>query len=557
MHDSIIKSVINYKIVFKVLLLYIIFSSVLFGQINKGLWYYQQPTRDNDLGLFYVDSVNYEGFCGLVSSAMGLKYFIPNIHALLKKKYGSVDFHSDDFRGGLKSNDPFCYNAATTYTFEDFLGHRFVGRHVTTTGISYKEIEKIFKGIEADIEDYQFKMEWVHYKKFNEYLSDGWLIIMNSKQGGGHYILITGWEGNPNILEKQNYYIWDSWKEPLGLESDEYELVIDFVGNKNNIGSAKRICAYKITGAKFKPFFKDQREDSTAFAFKIRPKKYPLAHIKNNYKKVIKLENGTLPNMEEMKKYGITDIFYSIKNSSGIINFKNLNIIIHMAHKDGIRVYVDISVLNDKLAYESNKYEKAGVGWILPTDKSYFKYFFSAVISPLNKYDIDGILLDNLWYNGNNVNNRKLTDAITLYLFEIRKYLDTNNRTNVLLAATVLPRSFYSSIEFGQDITAMSSYLNLIVPLAFTHKYNENPNWTGKIIRKYLSLIPDKTKIFVGLQLIDNNQNYLTPLEIQQNIDLALSNGAKGVVLFGYPSFTEWQKEKLIDMINKTKLKGL
>jgi len=547
------KNYFYYKIVnylFVMVLFTLILNSIAMGKLNRGIWYYQQPTRDNDSGIFYIPSKDYEGFCGLVTSAMGLKYFIPNIHELLYKKYGEVDFHPDDNRGGLKQEDPYIYNPLTTYTFEDFLGHRYVGRHVDSKGISYSEIEGIFRGIDAEINDYSCQIKWVQFKNFREYLDDGWLIIMNSKQGGGHYILIVGWEGDALNLKNQYYYIWDPWKEPLDLEKNEFKYVNELVGNRNNLGSAKRISAYKISGMKFKEIFKDQREDSTAFGFKFLPEDYP-GKAKNIGSKGIWINKSHINNKEivdfinDLKSKNIDHIFYTVKGKDGTIDFDNLDKMIRNAHKNGIKVHAVVSVLKDASAYSSGKYFKTNKeNWIDVRDKNYTIYILKEVIEPLCKYDVDGILLDCLLYPGEGGISRQITDSITEYLVKIRNIMRKYGKTKKLLSATILPKVSNIHDEFGQDITAMSAYLDVVVPLLFTHRYHENPIWVGKQTKYIKNHIVKGCKIWTGIQTIDDNKNFITDLEMRQLIDYSINAGGSGVILFNYP-LANWQWDQL------------
>ncbi|MHB2153706.1 cysteine peptidase family C39 domain-containing protein [Calditrichota bacterium GD2] len=538
------------KKIFQLFIFNLILISGVMGKVNKGIWYYQQPTRDNDHGLFYVDSTDYEGFCGLVTSAMGLQYFIPNIHTRLYQIYGAVDFHPDDKRGGLKNSDPFIYNPLTTYPFEDFLGHKYIGRHVTTTGISYKEMKNIFIGVDADLPEYECKIEWVHFKKFKDFLDDGWLIIMNSRQGGGHYILIVGWDGNPDKPDEQYFYIWDPWKEPLTLEDHDFEYVHELVGNKNNPGTAKKISAYKINGRKFKEIFKDQREDSTAFAFRFKPERYPVG-VKKVAHKGIWMQSSDFVDtkiarrIKIIAKYGITDIFYSLEQEQGNVKHPYLKEIIKEAHKQGLKVHACVTVLKNNGAYASGKYRRVDPdGWLDVEDKNYQRYFIEEIIQPLIDYNPDGIVLDYLWYPNKAGQNQQIANSITDYIIKIKNVLKVRKKQDIQLGAVLLPRTFSAPLEHEQDITAMSAYLNMVVPLTFTHRYRENPIWVGEQVKKLKARLAQGCEIWSGFRLLDDDQNFMTPLEMQQIVDFALFNGASGVMLFGYP-LTNWQWEQV------------
>ncbi|HEX3073443.1 MAG TPA: hypothetical protein VHP30_07515, partial [Ignavibacteriales bacterium] len=238
--------------------------------IHSGIYYHQQPTSVNDSGNFYGGSKPFEGFCGPSAVGMGLQYFIPNIHAILYSLYGDISYHKDN-RGGLKPRDPYCYDSSATYAFEDFLGHKYIGRHITQEGCGYYELETLIKRVDADINEYSSQTAWINRSQLSEFLDKGFLIVLNTNQGGGHYILIGGWDGSAVYPDKRFYYIWDSWKIPLGLDTTEIQYVRDLAGNKASRGSANDILVYKIAAPVLNNIFKDQIGDGTMLAFKFVP----------------------------------------------------------------------------------------------------------------------------------------------------------------------------------------------------------------------------------------------------------------------------------------------
>ena len=541
------KQGIRYRLLFFVFLL-IPFEAILMAKVHKGIWYHQQPTRVNDQGVFFVDSVDYEGFCGLVTSAMGLHYFIPNIHAKLYRIFGSVDFHPQDGRGGLKAKDPYIYSPETTYPFEDFLGHKYVGRHVTTTGVAYWEIQNIFRGIGRDIGDYICRTKWIPFDTIRSYLDKKWLVIMNSKQGGGHYILIVGWEGDAANFARQFYYIWDPWKIPLGLKKNEYVLVSDLVGNRANMGTAKNISAYKISGTVFRKIFKDQREDSTVFAFQCLPQNLPATDKTLSMKSLwIKDLSGIRISdvVSGAKSNGVTDLF--VNDTSGTL----LRTMVRSAHAAGLKVHIVVSVFKD--FEHSEKFKHVGNKWLDATDQTYLEWFLAHRLKAAMKFLPDGIVLNNLWQPASQNGYSQVTkDALTDYCIRIKQELLRNKGTQKTMLSALVPAA---PALHGQDILAMSGYLDAIIPLTLTHTSEKDPAWLGQWVRHLKTTIRHGCKIWPVLEAVDSDFNFMTPLEIEESSRFAVANGADGIVLWHYP-LADWQWEEIVQWKAETKRKN-
>jgi hypothetical protein len=538
------------KIVLKIISIIVFFStSYIHAQtVNNGMWYHQQPTSINDTGIFYGGPKTFEGFCGPTAVGMALEYFIPNIHENLFEIYGEKKYHNDN-RCGLKSSDPYCYNENTTYAFEDFLGHNYIGRHITETGCSYRELVSIIKGIEMEVRNYASKIMYIKRSQIKEYLDDGYLIVSNTNQGGGHYILIGGWDGSSEKPTEANLYIWDGWKVPLSLDSTQYIFTTNIVGNKFNRGSAKNILCYKISSGIFDKIFKDQLGDGTMLAFKMMPIDLPQVSSKMKNKGICASESviskeGINIFIDSISSHGITDLFLSGKGIDWFISSKKLRQILPLAHKKSIKVHVSLMVLNDSTFSSIAGYTHSDNNWIDARDTVYRNYFLNHVIDQLCKFDIDGIHLDYLKYPGNAFNYSGGKEVITEYCRLIRKYMDKNGKAFASLSATIIPEGDLTTYLYGQNIFAMSKYLNFIIPSLFTHSYLKNPSWVGSQTEYLTKKVISGCNVWPGLQSIDDRGNFITSLELKQCTDYALASGSNCIVYFQYP-LTNWQWEIL------------
>jgi hypothetical protein len=539
-------------------------TSFCFSQtIDEGLWYHQQPTLVNDSGQFFGGKKTFEGFCGIAAVGMALQYFIPNIHSILYEKYGEVKFH-DDKRGGLKSSDPYCYNPSSTYTFEDFLGHKYIGRHITETGCSYRELDSLIKSLDKDIDSYSAQISWVDRDHMRDYLDKGYLIVLNTKQGGGHYILIGGWDGNPADSVKSYYYVWDSWKVPLDIDSTQYTFTTNLVGNRFNPGSAKNILCYKIPTAVLNSIFRDQFGNGTMLAFKFSPKNEPPKVSTLSAKGIwvpysIIESEGYKTFIDSVSKHGITDLFILVKGTDGNVSLKTLKNIIPLAHKKSIKVNAWVVTLYDKDVTHLTKYSIVENNWIDANDKAYKNFILKQVIGPLCRLKIDGITLDYLKYPESAKKYDGSEEGIIEYYKDIRSYMDKHGKKSILLGATVMPDE-KAAINCGQNISELTNYVNFIIPTLYTHNYLKAPEWVGTQLNNLKNSVAPGYNIWTGIQSLDDNGNYTTPLEIRQCIEYASANNSTCITLFRYP-LAGWQW-KLLDQYkiinnNKTKLNSI
>jgi hypothetical protein len=516
---------------------FILFISLPFSgtaqTIQKGLWYHQQPTSVSDKGSFYGGKDGFEGFCGLAASEMLLQYYIPNIHYILYQKYGPVDFH-DDARGGLKSSDPDVYNSAYTYNFQDFLGHRYINRHITKTGCSYREIEKMFRAVSSEIPGYKMDFEWIKKAQIPEYLDKGYLMILNTNQGGGHYVLVGGWQPDSLKPACNNYYIWDGWKFPLDLDSSSFTYTSEIAGNISNMGSAKLANIYKVNSEGFNKIFKDQRGDSTLPAIRFMPavSASSVANLKN--KGIIlrpeSLNGKAASVMDVLSAHSITDLFVNAETSGGVL-LTGIEELTEAAHKQNIKVHVIINIPAGVC--------KASVKNITPVEGSiknpgsFASEFISQVIEPLCKNGVDGLCFTNLYSSCSKKN-------IKQFINSVKNCSELYCKDKLKIGAVTEPSVFTKEVKSAIKERFTSYTPDYILPILFTHDNNENPSWVGTstfVINKALS---GSCLIWPAIKTIDNDNNFMTSLEMKQCLQNAAANGASGIVLSHYP-VADWQ----------------
>ena len=90
----------------------------------------------------------------------------------------------------------------------------------------------------------------------------------------------------------------------------------------------------------------------------------------------------------------------------------------------------------------------------------------------------------------------------------------------------------------------MSGYLDVIIPLALTHTYEEGPARIGQWVHRLKTTIRHGCKIWPVLETVDRDSNLMTPLEMDQCTAFALANGADAIIYAQYP-LAEWQWEEV------------
>jgi hypothetical protein len=520
-------------------------GSEAWAKINKGVWYHQQPTSVADSGPFYGGSATYEGFCGTSALTIGLHYFIPNIHRKMTDLYGSLDYHSGDSRGGLKTRDPYMYSASSTYTFIDFLSHKWLGRHITTSGASYSELVTILNGVDSALTDYSLSYAFVSLAALRSYLDNGYLGCMNTLDG--HYVTIVGWDGSTTDANARYYYYWDSWKTPLGLSS--YTYVTSLVGNKNNYGTAQSCNAVKITANQLSAKFKDQRGDGTMLVYKYTPNDAPATAATVTAKAiwlkgVTAREHGVSNVVNECAVNGITDIFLMVKGTDGSFSTTTLDNVIHAAHPLGIKVHAWVVVLQDHLKASTGNYTLSGTDWINATDANYRNYIINSIITPLVRdHEIDGVHLDCIRYPGNANQYSGAQNAITTYCSAVRNAMNSY-KPSIPLSAAIIPEGSATATYYGQNTANISPYLTFITPMTYTHNYEYKPAWVGTQVAYFVGQCASTCGVWPAIQTYDDDGNFMTPLEMKQCVDYARANGGTGVAFFSYP-LTDYQWEQV------------
>ncbi|MEM3397420.1 MAG: pseudomurein-binding repeat-containing protein [Thermoplasmata archaeon] len=234
----------------------------------------------------------------------------------------------------------------------------------------------------------------------------------------------------------------------------------------------------------------------------------------------------------EFAQHGISDVFVLIKGVSGTYRFDRLEAMYENASKYGIKVYAWVICFDD---------ESWG-GWVDPNSTSYRDYLKNNLFLPLSQnYDFDGVILDCIRYPGTANGN---TYPITSFCQEVSAIIKFY-RPGSIIGAAVMPEMEVNAYNYGQNYTQMAQYLDVLLPMAYTHNYNQQPSWVSTVtqyVKQEALLGNPNCKVWTAIQSIDDNGQYMTNTELQSCINSAISGGAEGVNFFKYPiTSTQYQ----------------
>ena len=129
-----------------------------------------------------------------------------------------------------------------------------------------------------------------------------------------------------------------------------------------------------------------------------------------------------------------------------------------------------------------------------------------------------------LYKNSNNAINYFVKKACV----EVRKV-----NPNCVMSAAIMPEPDMMDYYYGQDIPTMTKYLDSIVIMAYKGNYEKDASWIGDVTRTFVSQ-SNGAQVWTGLQAYQSDSNVvrLAHSELLNDAKVAVSAGAKGVVLF-------------------------
>lgn len=229
-------------------------------------------------------------------------------------------------------------------------------------------------------------------------------------------------------------------------------------------------------------------------------------------------------NLKNLKKLGTKQIFLN-SYAIDLYGKSTVKSWIAKANKYGMKVHIWMQVFyNGK--------------WICPVnpDGSLKYSYMTKKISLAKSYakisGVAGIHFDYLRFGGTAYKYPTANKAINYFTkkaaVEVRKV-----RPNCIISAAVMPEPGMMDYYYGQDVSQMSKYLDVIVPMAYKGNYGKNTEWI-KYVTSAFKLESNGAQIWTGLQAYKSDDNVvkLSASQLLKDAKAAVSGGAKGVVLF-------------------------
>ncbi|MBE6509999.1 MAG: cysteine protease [Methanobrevibacter millerae] len=222
---------------------------------------------------------------------------------------------------------------------------------------------------------------------------------------------------------------------------------------------------------------------------------------------------------------GTTDIFlnfyaFTTHGESAVLSW------IKSANSYGINVHIWMQAFYDG-------------SWINPVSGgSVNTAYFNEVINEAKYYagltGVAGVHMDYLRYPGNAYQTSGGAAAITEFVKQVTAACREVN-PNIIMSAAVMPETTNNIYYYGQDIPAITRYLDVIVPMQYKGNYNAGTSWLASTTKWFVQN-SNGAEVWSGLQsyVSDNDLTKLLATELTNDAQTCLDNGADGVILFRF-----------------------
>lgn len=147
---------------------------------------------------------------------------------------------------------------------------------------------------------------------------------------------------------------------------------------------------------------------------------------------------------------------------------------------------------------------------------------------------VAGVHLDYLRFPGTAYKYNGGTEAINTFVKSVSEAVRAIN-PNILLSAAVMPEKSSNPRYYGQDVTVLGKYLDIIVPMIYKGNYNAGTSWITSTTKWFVEN-SQGAQIWAGLQTYrsDSDVTLLSASELAGDAQAAINGGASGVVMFRF-----------------------
>jgi len=224
--------------------------------------------------------------------------------------------------------------------------------------------------------------------------------------------------------------------------------------------------------------------------------------------------------LNSVASYGTTDLFlnyyaFTAHGQSAVESW------IASANKAGIRVHIWMQVFNDG-------------EWHNPIDTSFSNKRIEEAKGYARVTGVSGVHFDYLRYPGNAYKTPGGTEAVSRFTKQVTEEIHNIN-PNIIVSAALMPEETSSTYYYGQNYTALSSYLDAVLPMVYKGNYHKDSSWIGSTTKWYVENSKGAA-MWTTLQSYrsDDDASPLSKDEITYDAKIATNAGASGVVSFRF-----------------------
>ena len=229
-------------------------------------------------------------------------------------------------------------------------------------------------------------------------------------------------------------------------------------------------------------------------------------------------------NLKSLATQGTSDIFlnYYALEAHGQSAVESW---IASANKVGIRVHIWMQTFY------------SGGSWVNPVKNGAVNTaFFNQKISEAQKYakikGVAGIHLDYLRYPGNAYKTSGGTAAISEFTRQVATAVH-NIDSGLIVSCAMMPETTSNAYYYGQDISALSKYLDVIIPMIYKGNYGKTSSWITTTTKWFVQH-SNGAKIWAGLQSYksDDDVTKLSASDLKKDTQAALNGNGDGAIIF-------------------------
>lgn len=229
-------------------------------------------------------------------------------------------------------------------------------------------------------------------------------------------------------------------------------------------------------------------------------------------------------NLKTLKSKGTKQIFlhsyaFQLYGKSAVTSW------IAKANSYGMKVHIWVQCFYDGKWVKPLKKDES-------LDYGYMKKKVADVVSYAKIKGVAGVHLDYVRFGGTAHKYDNSVKAVNYFVkkvcTEVRKV-----RPNCIISAAVMPEPGMMEYYYGQDISTMSKYLDVIIPMAYKGNYAKSTSWITYVTNSF-ALESNGAQVWTGLQAYQSDDHVvrLSHSALLKDAKSAMSGGAKGVVLF-------------------------